>query len=661
MKRKICVLLLCLAMLLVACGQTSPDIEETASPEPDDSTTEQITEYEPPELSELLPQIALLEGSTLEAEVMVATGNGSSFAIHPDGTLWGWGATPVRYDRPTPIMDDVIAISAGGWGGGGDHMIAILSDGSLWGWGSNSHGQLGNGETSYTLCPDPFHVMDDVVAVSAGMAHTMAIRGDSSLWGWGENLRGQLGDGTTTCRYSPVHIMDDVVAVSAGVTHTMAITSNGDLWAWGVNRNGMLGTSEPAPLYRSTDPIHPEPVMVMSDVAQVSAWWDQTLVVRTDGTLWQLSATPEKIMDNVVAVAAGDGRSRAIRADGTLWAWQARLGLGEEAQGESIDHPDPVQILDDVVAVSSRNSHALALRADGSVWTWGHGALGRDVLNRNMSGCGTPAPVDFIHPEPQEQIPFPEFHQTWPTTYAQAVERLVFLSNNEWFRPSEPSGHVVDFSLMDVDLDGVPELIVHLSGFNSAGSFLVLNEYRAMQLLAASYTDAFEITRRYQVDGLHPMRIYQNASTGELLFSSLNHIAGGGVGHTITYTNAHTLEAQGWIFCFFEGPGWHTHRFAESRLRSREDLIADITVDDPPDWSEEFIFADPCGVELGHNSHEPTIADFAHQALEGFAEVSTPQRHELYPPFTDWVMGNRCHTLRDVQNWFFEIAARYYT
>ncbi|MCL2588745.1 MAG: hypothetical protein FWD84_04970, partial [Oscillospiraceae bacterium] len=572
MKRKLCAFLLCLAMLLAACGQVPPDTEEAVFTEPDDYTTEYIIEieYESTELPELFPQISLLEGSTPGAEVMVAAGNGSSFAIHPDGTLWGWGTTPVRYDRPALIMDDVIAISAGGWGGGGDHMMAIRSDGSLWGWGRNSHGQLGNGETSHSLRPDPVHVMDDVVAVSAGMAHTMAIRRDGSLWGWGENMRGQLGDGTTTCRYSPVHIMDDVVAVSAGTIHTMAITSNGDLWAWGVNRNGMLGTSEPAHLYRSTDPIHPEPVMVMSDVAQVSAWWNQTLVVRTDGTLWQLGATSEKIMDNVVAVAAGDGRSRAIRTDNTLWTWGTNFG-------------DPVQILDDVVAVSSRNSHTLALRADGSVWTWGHGALGRSVLDRSTSGCGTPAPVDFIHPEPQEQIPFPEFHSTWPTTYAQAVERLVFLSNNEWFRPPEPSGHVINFSLMDVDLDGVPELIVHLSGFNHTGSFLVLNEYRATLLLDASYTEAFEITRRYQVDGLHPMRIYQNASTGELLFSSHDQVAGGGFGHTITYTNVHTLEAQGWILCFFEGPGWHTHRFAESRLRSREDLIAGITVDDPPD------------------------------------------------------------------------------
>jgi len=164
--------------------------------------------------------------------------------------------------------------------------------------------------------------------------------------------------------------------------------------------------------------------------------------------------------------------------------------------------------------------------------------------------------------------------------------------------------------------------------------------------------------RRYQADGLHPMRIYNNANTGELLFSSFNRIAGGGYGFTITYTNAHTLEAHRQIVCFFEGGNWHTHRFLEGQLRSQEDVIA-VRLDNPPYLSVDI---DPCGVELGHNSHEPTIANFAQQTLEGFAEVPVPQRHELYPSFIDWpISTDQRHTLRNIQDWIFEIAARYYS
>ena len=69
----------------------------------------------------------------------------------------------------------------------------------------------------------------------------MAITDDGALWGWGDNRNGQIGD--TNARYhdTPVHVMDDVIAVSAGRVHTMAITLDGVLWAWGDNRIGQFG------------------------------------------------------------------------------------------------------------------------------------------------------------------------------------------------------------------------------------------------------------------------------------------------------------------------------------------------------------------------------------------------------------------------------------
>jgi len=63
--------------------------------------------------------------------------------------------------------------------------------------------------------------------ISAGGGHTMVISSDGNLWGWGNNFAGQVGDGTTDNHHAPVLIMGDVAVVSAGVSRTMAVTRDG--------------------------------------------------------------------------------------------------------------------------------------------------------------------------------------------------------------------------------------------------------------------------------------------------------------------------------------------------------------------------------------------------------------------------------------------------
>ena len=181
-----------------------------------------------------------------ERQRTLATKGARSLVILDGGSLWAWGrnwdgelgdGTTIDRHTPVHIMDDVVAVSAGL-----RHTLAITTDGSLWAWGWNADGRLGDGTT--TNRRTPVHIMDDVVAVSAGWGHTLAITTDGSLWAWGWNEFGQLGDGTTIDRHTPVHIMDDVVAVSAGgfpSSHALAITTDGSLWAWGGNYFGQLG------------------------------------------------------------------------------------------------------------------------------------------------------------------------------------------------------------------------------------------------------------------------------------------------------------------------------------------------------------------------------------------------------------------------------------
>ena len=347
--------------------------------------------------------------------VIIAAGQFGSFTVLPDGSLWGWGLwgdiewydgmeTPTPNITPQKIMDDVKYVAAAGWS---DSTAMILKvDGSLWALGSNPCGQFGDGST--TSRDNPVKVMDDIIDVSVGGFHTMVIKADGSLWTFGGNWHGQLGDSTTIDRYTPVKIMDDVIAVSAGSSHSMAITSDGVLWGWGHNGTGRLGYE---PTANELNPIHPSPIKILDNVAQVSAGHDHTLAIKTNNTLWAWgnnfwgslgvgppvippenpfhltpspSPIPMQVLFDVAAISAGNRYSMAITSDGVLWGWGfnegfAKLGLGDAVREQNLPAvvSSPMRVMDDAVSVSAWDSHTLAVRNDGSVWAWGNNTWGQ--------------------------------------------------------------------------------------------------------------------------------------------------------------------------------------------------------------------------------------------------------------------------------------------
>ena len=75
---------------------------------------------------------------------------------------------------------------------------ALKADGTVWAWGRNDFGQLGNG-VDFTNSPVPTQVtvLSGITKLQAGFIHALALKNYGTVWTWGANTYGQLGNGFT--------------------------------------------------------------------------------------------------------------------------------------------------------------------------------------------------------------------------------------------------------------------------------------------------------------------------------------------------------------------------------------------------------------------------------------------------------------------------------
>ena len=174
-------------------------------------------------------------------------GNGSSYALKKDGSLWAWGLNKYGQlgigtleNSKTPVE---VAKGTGKWkkiSCGGEHILALKEDGTLWAWGDNTSGELGTGDTIAHSLPVQVGRDNDWSQISAGSAYSCAIKSDGSLWAWGNNDHGQLGIEILDRKNLPVRVgMDnDWNQINCSKVYnyksmTFAIKSDGSIWAWG--------------------------------------------------------------------------------------------------------------------------------------------------------------------------------------------------------------------------------------------------------------------------------------------------------------------------------------------------------------------------------------------------------------------------------------------
>ena len=229
----------------------------------------------------------------------VAAGDGSTYAIDEDGSLWGWGwneygqlglgtGSDERYGFPQKISEDkwIYATS------GSSYSFFIKEDGTLWAAGLNTKGVQGTGTGTNNKELTQVGTDSDWKYVTAtrwfGFT-AIAIKTDGTMWAWGEGEMGALLClGNFTNRTTPTKVGEDTdwVDATVGVAHGMAIKEDGTLWMWGWNERGQLSNM-------------------------------------TDGTGSLFVKKPTQFgtdTDWVKTIAIGYA-SYAIKADGTLWAW----------------------------------------------------------------------------------------------------------------------------------------------------------------------------------------------------------------------------------------------------------------------------------------------------------------------------------------------------
>jgi alpha-tubulin suppressor-like RCC1 family protein len=302
-----------------------------------------------------------------------------------------------------------------------NHTVAVKTDGTAWSWGCGNGCKLGNTNGSNRASPEQVFggIFVDWCQVSSGDEHSAGVRQNGTLWTWGGGLCGKLGTGTLSNSGSPVSVVGgftDWCQVSAGDLHTAAVRTNGTLWTWGYNFNGRLGDG--------TTIDKSSPVSVVggfTDWCQVSVGNRHTMAVRQNGSLWGFGSnqffvgffnvagalgdgttTPRSSPVSVVGgftdwcqVSAGYQHTAAVRTNGTLWTWGVGCN-GKLGDGATTCKLSPVSVAGGFVdwcQVSTGNQHTAAVRQNGTLWTWGLGTCGRLGDGTTVTKC---SPVSVV-------------------------------------------------------------------------------------------------------------------------------------------------------------------------------------------------------------------------------------------------------------------------
>ena len=320
------------------------------------------------------------EGSPEPAAQTVSAPYGRVKRPTPDPTregfqFDGWFIGEVAYDFSKPVTKD-LALTAK-W---------TESQNNKWSISPDKGSQLGKESTTITPPNTSRGIRFSQLSGSKydgsnSYGFSLAVGSDGNAYAWGNNSCGQLGDGTRTNRTTPVMVKNPegvsadftYVQVSAGYEHSLAVGSDGYAYAWGDNYRGQLGNntrgnSSNAPV-RVRDPASP---------------------------------TDTSIGLKAVQVSTGTYHSLAVGSDGYAYAWGYNSN-GQLGNNSYSDSSVPVRVRDPAspydtskglhaVQVSGGYYHSLAVGSDGYAYAWGYNGYGQ-LGNKSYSSSSVPVHV----------------------------------------------------------------------------------------------------------------------------------------------------------------------------------------------------------------------------------------------------------------------------
>lgn len=376
-----------------------------------------------------------------------ASGDGSTYAIRSDGTLWtcGWNedgqlgvpSVPLKTAKFTCVGTDKNWKFAAA---GKAYAFMIKEDGTLWALGSNEKGVQGIGNGKKNKVPAQIGTDTDWIFVTASRFwgyNGFAIKQNGSLWGWGSNMEKQLVSGKQM-EIKPKQIGSDTdwTYVSVGQNQVLAIKQDGSLWGWGSNIEKGLGMGDGAPDIIS----EPTRIGTGNDWALVSAVADKTYAIKQDGTLWgcghninniiglnqsaedfneyikeftKISAVTGQVInitgyENAVAAAAGEGKvikkvyTWGSNEDGALGDGNGKIFGSPEIPFSAVPVEVPLPAGVTYKQITAGQAFTILITTDGKMYGWGRnkgGQLGDNTDTDQLQTSFYKKPFEIACPQ----------------------------------------------------------------------------------------------------------------------------------------------------------------------------------------------------------------------------------------------------------------------